>query len=191
MFINTILCDLYRYTGDKRMKSFIKALTFSCGFKFVFWMRVCHYSRKNKYLKYTVFPFFRVIYNHYRYKFGYDIPYSLEIGEGLLLYHFGGVVISAKKIGRNATISHGCTIGMKMNCGKPEFPIIGDNLYMAPGSKIIGGIAVEDNVAVGTNSVLMQSVDECSIVVGTPGRVVSKKGSKEYLENVIEVEKCW
>lgn len=191
MFIKTILSDLYRVSGDKKWKSFFKQYLFSSSFKFVFWLRVCYFTRKNKILKYTVFPLFRLIYSHYKYKFGYDIPYAIEIGEGLLLYHFGGIVVSAERIGKNATLSHGCTIGMKKNNGKAEFPVIGDNLYMAPGSKIIGGITIGNGVAVGTNAVLMKSVDDNSVVVGIPGKVISKNGSVDYLENMVEVcDKC-
>lgn len=181
-----IKSDLYRYAGNTTIKSFIKHYIKSEGFKFSVWLRICYFLRKKYILKYSLFPFAVIMYKHYRSKYGYDIPYSIEIGPGLLLFHINGIVISAKRIGKNATISHCTTIGMKIIDGVSKFPEIGDNLYLAPGAKIVGGIKVGDNVAVGTNSVLINSVESNSIVLGIPGKVVSNKNKNEYIINPIK-----
>lgn len=181
--IEYIQSDLYRYAGNKSLKSFMRYYIFSEGFKFTVWLRICSFLRRKRILKYTIFPFAVLVYRHYRVKYGFDIPYSIEIGPGLILFHISSIVISAKKIGRNATISHSTTIGMRIKNGKAEFPEIGNNVYLAPGSKIIGGITVENNVALGTNAVLTNSVQDNAVVVGIPGRVISEKGSGSYIVN--------
>ena len=69
----------------------------------------------------------------------------------------------------------------------PEFqyPVLQDNIYIAPGAIIIGDITVGSDVAIGSNSVLTKSVEDYSVVVGIPGKVISKKGSLEYVSNRI------
>lgn len=186
-FIFYIKCDLYRYAGNNDFKSFIKQYLFSEGFRFTFWLRACYFLRKKKKWKYTIFPFARFIYNHYRIKYGYDIPYSIDIGPGLLIFHIGGIVISAKKIGKNATISHCTTIGMKIKNGTMQFPEIGDNLYLAPGAKIVGGIKIGNNVAVSTNTVVFESVDNDSIVINKNGNIIINGNKNEYLINPIKL----
>ena len=115
--ISDLKSDLYRYSSNTTFKSFVKYYFSSEGFKFTVWLRVCHYLRKKKIYKYSIFPFAKLFYNRYRIKYGFDIPYSIEIGPGLLLFHINGIIISAKKIGKNATISHCTTIGIS----KPYF----------------------------------------------------------------------
>ncbi|ELC8389844.1 serine O-acetyltransferase [Clostridium perfringens] len=183
--INIIRCDLYRYSGEKTIKAFLKNYFRNSGFKFTVWLRICYFSRKKLITRFTIFPLAKLIYNHYMYKFGYKIPYTIDIGPGLLLFHFSGIVISAQRIGKNATLSHCTTIGMKIVNGVKVTPVIGDNLYMAPGSKIIGDVIIGNNVAIGTNSVVNKSIDNNSVVVGIPGKIISYKGSIDYVNNPI------
>lgn len=180
-----IQADLFRYAGETSVKKFIKHYFLSEGFKFSVWLRICHFLRKKKLTKYTCFPFAVLIYKHYKYKFGYDIPYAIEIGPGLLLFHINGIVFSAQKAGKNLTLSQCTTVGMTIRNGNKEYPVIGDNVYLAPGAKVIGGITVGDNVALGTNCVLNRSVENNSVVVGIPGKVISYKGAEWYVNNPV------
>ncbi|MCU7765328.1 serine O-acetyltransferase [Priestia megaterium] len=181
-----IKSDLYRYAGEISLKKFFKHYYISEGFRFSIWLRTCYFLRKKKITKYTLFPFAVLMYRHYKYKFGYDVPYAVEIGPGLLLFHINGIVFSPKMAGKNVTLSQCTTVGMTIKNGKKEYPVIGDNVYLAPGSKVIGGITVGNNVAVGTNSVLNKSVEDNAVVVGIPGNVVSYKGAGLYVNNPIK-----
>lgn len=59
-----------------------------------------------------------MIYRHYKYKYGYDIPYAIEIGPGLQIFHIGGIVFSPAKCGKNITLSQNTTVGMTIHNGK-------------------------------------------------------------------------
>ena len=184
-FLEIIKSDLFRYAGRTGMKDFVTQYFSSAGFKFTFWMRACSFARKNKFTKYTIFVLMLPIYKHYKYKYGIDISYGANIGPGLLIYHFGGIVFAAKSAGKNLTLSQCTTTGMTIHDGVKEYPVIGDNVYLAPGAKVIGGITVGNNVAIGSNCVLNKSVENCSVVVGVPGKIVSYRGSSEYVNNPI------
>lgn len=178
--------DLYRYTGDISIRSFLKQyFHIGEGFRFTVWLRVCHFTYNKKLERYTIFPVARCLYRKYRYKYGYDIGYKTEIGPGLLLYHFGGVVFVPQRCGKNVTISQGTTVGMRYYDGEQKYPVIGDNVYMAPGACVVGDVKVGNDTAIGTSSLLMNSVEDNSVVVGIPGKVVSFKGSKEYVDNLV------
>lgn len=177
--------DLYRYTQSYTLRSFIKCYLRSEGFKFTVWLRICHFTRKKKITKYTIFPLAVLIYKHYKYKYGYDIPYAINIGPGLLIFHISGIVFSPQSAGKNITLSQCTTVGMTIKNGEKKYPVLGDNIYIAPGAKIIGGIKVGNNVAVGSNCVLNKSVENNSVVVGIPGKVISYNGAIEYINNPI------
>lgn len=181
-----IEADLYRYCGNTKVKDFFCVYKKHPGFKFSFWMRTCFYSRRSPIGKYLVFPFAYIFFNHFKYKYGIDISYASNIGPGLLIYHFGGIVVAAERVGKNLTVSQCTTIGMTIKDGVKKFPVIGNGVYLAPGSKVIGGITVGDNVAIGSNCVLNKSVTDNAVVVGIPGKVISWKGAHEYVNFPIE-----
>jgi serine O-acetyltransferase len=124
----------------------------------------------------------RFFLNHSTYKLGILIYPETKIGSGFYIGHFGGIVINEKSvIGKNCNISHGVTIG-QANRGKNKgYPVLGDNIYIGPGAKIIGAITIGNNVAIGANCVVTKNVPDNSVVVGVPGQIISTNGSREYV----------
>jgi len=124
------------------------------------------------------------IVSHYTFKYGISIPPETVIGSGFYIGHFGGIVVSPKsKIGKNCNISQGVTIGQTNRGSRKGFPIIGNNVYIGPGAKIIGGVTIGNDVAVGANCVVTKDVPDNAVVVGVPGRVISYDGSRGYINN--------
>lgn len=181
-----ILGDLYRYEAKCTVRTFCHAYCKYEGFRFSVWLRCCYCARRKFWTKVLLLPVLRIIYNYYRHKYGYDISYGIDIGPGLMIFHFGGIVVTAQSIGKNFTISHGVTVGMKICNGKKQFPQLGNNIYMAPGSKAVGGIQIGNNVAIGTNSVVLNSIEDSGVVVGIPGKVISNHGAGDYVINRID-----
>jgi serine O-acetyltransferase len=109
--------------------------------------------------------------------FGLEVAPRCEIGPGIFFPHPSGTVIGAWRIGSNVTIFQGVTLGSKeldMGFDFCQRPDIGDNVVLGAGAKILGGIHVGDHVTVGANSVVVDSVEAESTVVGIPARRVSK-----------------
>ena len=77
-----------------------------------------------------------------------------------------GIVVSRNAIiGKNATIYHQVTIGE----GNGGAPVIGDNVYIGAGAKIVGKIKVGNNVRIGANCVVFMDVpDNCTVVLPKP-----------------------
>lgn len=174
--------DLYRLSGKLSYTILFRNILFGEAFKFIFWIRTCQYIRGNPLLKYSVYPFALLMLNHYKYKFGISISISTEIGSGFYIGHFGGIIVYPLcKIGKNCNISQGVTLG-KTNRGENSgYPIIGDNVYIAPGAKVIGAVKVGNNVAIGANCVVTKNVPDNAVVVGIPGKVISYEGSEGYV----------
>ena len=85
------------------------------------------------------------------------------------------------KIGNNCNISQGVTLGVTNRGAKKGCPTIGDNVYIAPGAKVIGNIVVGNDVAIGANCVLTKDVPDHAVVVGIPGKIISYNGSSGYI----------
>lgn len=89
--------------------------------------------------------------------------------------HFSGIVIGCTCIGDNLTIFQGCTIGAVLGKGAP---ILGKNVVMYAGAKIVGNVKIGNNVVVGANAVVVKDVPDNAVVVGVPAKIVSYNASK-------------
>lgn len=92
------------------------------------------------------------------------------------------------KIGNNCNINHGVTIGTTYGGQYPGTPIIHNNVYIGPGAKIIGGITIGSNVAIGANCVVTKPISDNGVVVGVPGKIISYKGASDYVVNTVNLE---
>ena len=111
---------------------------------------------------------------------------NTKIGEGFYIGHFSGIVISsAAVIGKNCNISQGVTIGISGKGEDRGCPIIGDNVYIGAGAKVIGRITIGNNVAIGANAVVTKDVPDNAVVVGIPAKIISMDGASEILTNCI------
>lgn len=177
-----VLSDLYRYTGQAKTGLFLKNFIIGEGFRFSFWMRTCRYVSENSLLKYTFYPFVRLIFRRSRIKYGISISHRCNIGPGLFIGHIGGIVVNeGSVIGRNCNLSHEVTIG-KITIGKRKgTPVLGDNIYIGPGAKVIGGIEIGNDTAIGANSVVTKNVDDMTVVAGIPATILNENGSGDYI----------
>jgi serine O-acetyltransferase len=57
-------------------------------------------------------------------------------------------------------------------------PTLGNNVVIGAGAKILGPITLADNVRVGSNSVVVKSIEADKTVVGVPGRVLKDNNIK-------------
>lgn len=174
--------DLYRKTGRTGLSAFARALVTDMGFKHTFWFRSAGFCRARPLLRRTLYPLVRAVYNHYQHKHGVWIPPTTKIGPGLFLEHLGGGVVNSRAvIGKNCNLGHGVTIGQSNRGARQGTPHIGDNVFIGPGAKIIGGVNVGDNVAVGVNCVVVRDVPDDAVIVAGAGQIVSYGGSSGYV----------
>jgi serine O-acetyltransferase len=110
-----------------------------------------------------------------------ELPNRAEIGGGVFMPHANGIVIHIDaKIGCNCNISQQVTIGVG-GTDPSGTPTIGDRVFLGPGAKLFGPIAVGDDVAIGANAVLMKDLPDHVVAVGIPAKVISDKGSRELV----------
>lgn len=96
------------------------------------------------------------------------------VGYGFRVPHLtGGVIINCKSVGHNCTANAGVIIG---NNNKGGMAIVGNNVDMTIGSKIIGGVTIGSNVIVAPNSVVVKDVPDNAVVSGIPAKILSIHG---------------
>jgi serine O-acetyltransferase len=107
---------------------------------------------------------------------GIDLPCETQIGERLVIDHFGGIIVSGyAKIGDDCRLRDGVVIGLRRIEEKCA-PVIGNNVDIGTGAKLLGPITIGNNVRIGANAVVLCNVPDNSVAVGVPA--VVKAGSR-------------
>lgn len=106
---------------------------------------------------------------------GIELPCEVDVGRNFVIDHFGGIVISGyTKFGDNCRIRNGVVIGLR-RIDEKYAPIIGNNVDIGAGAKLLGPIRIGDNVIIGANAVVLCDVPANSIAVGVPAVVKPRR----------------
>ena len=89
-----------------------------------------------------------------------------EIGGGLFIQHGFATMIAAKSIGENCWINQQVTIGYT---GK-GCPVIGNNVMITCGAKVLGDITVGDNAVIAANAAVVKDVEPGAVMGGVPAK---------------------
>ncbi|MGE7982536.1 serine O-acetyltransferase [Solibacillus sp. NPDC093137] len=122
----------------------------------------------------------KVIQNINRIVFSCDIPYTTEIPHSVKFGHNAlGVVIHPKtKIGENSLIMQHVTLGGNLNKKRIHngqeltSPIIGENVFIGPGAKILGPVIIGNNAQIGANSVVLKDIPQNGVAAGIPAKII-------------------
>lgn len=113
---------------------------------------------------------------------GISLPFECAVGSGLYIGHMGPVIVNGQvRIGSNCNLSHLVTIGIGGRGENRGCPVLGNRVYVGPGAIIFGKITIGDDVAIGAGAIVTKSVPHRGVVAGNPARVLSHKGSFDFV----------
>ncbi len=172
--------DIERFLRPEKGKTNLKEILYLCvdqGFWAVVVYRFGRWAHQLKIplvsliLRLIAFILFKLI----EMTTGISVPASTDIGPGFYIGHFSGIILhSDVKIGKNCSIGPGVVIGTR-GLGNKGIPVIGDDVYIGVGAKILGGIKIGNRVRIGANSVVLKDIPDGATAVGIPARVIRKE----------------
>ena len=173
---NFIKEDLYRYGGLTSMFQGFKIPGFAYMY---FW-------RKAKHSNQMLSLFYKIILWFLKYRFSFQIPLATQIGKGLFIGHFGHIVINRSIIGNYCNLAHGITLGQTNKGSKKGAPILNDYVWVGTGAVLVGKISIGKNVLIAPNAYVNFDKPKNSIVIGNPGKIISKENATEgYINNIL------
>ncbi len=120
-------------------------------------------------------------------------PPALEIGDGTFIGHdCSFVVANSVTIGRHCLLAGGVSIrdsdghpvdarGRRENHGPaPESirpVVIGDDVWIGAGARILKGVTIGDRAIVGAGAVVTKDVPSDSVAAGNPARIIRTEGA--------------
>ncbi|WP_118986744.1 serine O-acetyltransferase [Photorhabdus sp. CRCIA-P01] len=128
--------------------------------RFNFWWRIANYL----YLSNKTPKLAEYINNKLRSKYGCDIGLGAQIGVGLSIYHYVGLVITNRAIiGENFKVRQNTTIGVQSTYNDGGVTI-GDNVTIGANVCIIGNyITIGNNVLIGAISFINKNISSNSV----------------------------
>jgi serine O-acetyltransferase len=184
---DSIRCDIQRYNKhhSNLLVATIRAAYTHPAFIGVMWYRMGHalWQRRRNPLFFVLLVINRIIYPLVRIHSGLELSPKAQIGPGLYVAHFGPTVIHPDTIaGSHLTILQGVTIGEHGG----RVPRLGNNVSIAAGARLIGGITIGDNTIVGAGAVVVKDVPADCTVVGIPAKPITTNEELQALDDFDE-----
>lgn len=128
------------------------------------------------------------LYYKKRLKYNTYIPLNV-FGPGFSIAHFGSIIVNGNaKIGKNCIIQDSVTIGATN--GASDAPVLGDNIFIGSGARIIGKVNIASDIAIGSNAVVVNNFNESGITIGgVPAKKISDNNSHSNLNKYLEIDK--
>ena len=163
------------FARDPAARNVFEILTCYSGVQAVILYRLTHFLWRYK-LRWLA----RFISTLARWIAGIEIHPGAVIGRRFFIDHGMGVVIGETAIiGDDCMLYHGVTLGGTTWDKVKRHPTLKNGVVIGAGAKILGPITLGNNVRVGSNSVVVRSIDDNETVVGIPGRIVRQKTEDE------------
>lgn len=142
-------------------------------YRYIRFLRITEYhynNRKNIFNKF-LYALYRRKKNILGRKLGLEL-WENSFSAGLKIAHAGNIVVNGHcKIGENCILHGSNCIG---NSGlSSEVPMLGKNIRIGVGAKIIGNVCLADNIIVAAGAVVVKSCQiEGAVLAGVPAKVV-------------------
>ncbi len=158
--------DLAAYNGDWSAQGFWVMVVYRFG--------CWRYGIKNIWQRKVFSLIYKILFKLIQILTGVELPCEVKIGQQFVIDHFGGIIISGyAQFGDNCRIRNGVVVGLA-KISEPCAPIIGSNVDIGTGAKVLGRIKIGNDVIIGANAVVVKDVADGMIVAGIPAKVIGR-----------------
>lgn len=162
------------FDRDPAARSWLEILTAYPGLHALWFYRVAHW-----FWTHHMCWIGRFISHIGRWCSGIEIHPGAKIAKGFFIDHGMGVVIGeTAEVGPDVTLYHGVTLGGTSWKKGKRHPTLEENVVVGAGAKILGPITIGARTRIGANAVVVKDVPPDSVVVGIPGRVTHRHGTR-------------
>jgi serine O-acetyltransferase len=156
--------------GRPTWRSIAAALLFDNGFQAVLFYRLARWFKAND------IPFLGPLLARLGLLLtGAELSPGAEIGPGLRIAHGVGLVVGGyARIGTDALLLHGVTIGSPSPERVHEMPVVGDRAFLGAGSTLIGAVTLGSDVTVGVGAIVAGRIAVGDGTLIGPGALVTE-----------------
>jgi serine O-acetyltransferase len=130
-------------------------------------------------LRLPVSVLYKVLFKLVEWTCGITLPYTVKLGRRVRIWHHGGMVLHAARIGDDVHIRQNTTFGIARRDRLHELPTIADRVDIGCGAVVLGAVTVGHDSVIGANAVVVKDVPPDSVAVGVPARVIKTGGATD------------
>lgn len=124
------------------------------------------------------FPFswaYKMAYRIVEWTCGISLPYTVQLGRRVRIWHHGGMILHAESIGNDVQLRQNTTLGVLRTDHNFELPVIEDGADIGCHVCILGSVRIGRNAVIGAGAVVLSDIPADSVAVGVPARVVKPR----------------
>ena len=114
-------------------------------------------------------PIYFALSRYVRLAYDIHLRLSADIGPGLYIGHFGGVLLDRCRIGTHCSISQSTRIHPGESASGP---ILGDRVWIGAHAQIIGAYNIGSGSTISAGAIVTRDIPERTLCMGNPARVV-------------------
>jgi serine O-acetyltransferase len=103
---------------------------------------------------------------------GITLPYTVKVGRRVRIWHHGGMILHADRIGDDVHIRQNTTFGVAKREALHQLPVIEDRCDLGCGVVVLGPVTVGHDSMIGANAVVVKDIPPHSVAVGIPAKVI-------------------
>jgi serine O-acetyltransferase len=122
---------------------------------------------------------YRSLFRHCRNRYGIELPYTVKLGQGVVIEHQGAIVVHGGcEIGDRCIIRQGCTLGLRRLDDLTAAPVLEDDVQLGAGAVVLGRVRLGRGARVGANAVVLDDVPAGVTVWGIPATAARRSSGE-------------
>ena len=115
---------------------------------------------------------YRFMFKWVEWTCGITLPYTVRVGRRVRIWHQGGMILHADRIGDDVHVRQNTTFGVARRDALHQLPIIEDRCDLGCGVVVLGPVTIGHDSMVGANAVVVKDVPPFSVAAGVPAKVI-------------------
>jgi len=124
--------------------------------------------------------FYETKLHYWELKTGISFENNMSIGKGLIIGHWGKIVLNGKaRFGNQFFVTHNVTVGRDIRGKRKGVPEFGDRVVIRTNSTVVGNIHIDNDVLIAPNTFVNFDVPDHSVVIGNPATIHHRDNATE------------
>jgi serine O-acetyltransferase len=116
-----------------------------------------------------------ILYRCVEWTCGISLPYTVQLGRRVRIWHHSGMILNARSIGDEVHIRQNTTFGLTGR-GQPAeaIPTIEDRVDLGCNVCVAGAVTIGHDSRIGANTLVIHDIPPGAVAAGVPARIIKR-----------------